>query len=154
MVRRPTHPDFQDLAERSYQRQIRQLKPDTAAYAKQKEQEDERQVVRTSERGLVPAAEANVPAAVATYGAHKPDDAAVDRLVSHLNNECVFLLTPDRTRFAAAPAGEKTTPTQKSRISTKRTSTLTKRLSAYVQRLTQYFDEHTKEIRENCTLCY
>lgn len=65
-----------------------------AAYAKQKEQEDERQVVRTSERSLVPAAEANVPAAVATYGAHKPDDAAVDRRVSHLNNECVFFADP------------------------------------------------------------
>ncbi|WFD37316.1 SYF2 splicing factor [Malassezia japonica] len=126
--------DFQDLAERSYQRQIRQLKPDTAAYAKQKEQEDERQVVRTSERGLVPAAEANVPAAVATYGAHKPDDAAVDRLVSHLNNEQDQIRRRSRRR-EDDPDAEITYINEKNKH--------------FNKKIKRYFDEHTKEIREN-----
>lgn len=39
---------------------------------------------------LVPAAEArDVPAAVAAYGTHAPDEEAIDRMVSHLNAEYV-----------------------------------------------------------------
>lgn len=96
--------DFQDLAERSYQRQVAQLKPDLAAYASQKSEAgaspgasakhagDEGALVRAEAaqgKKLVPASEANVSPAVATYGQHKPSAAAVDRLVSHLNHECV-----------------------------------------------------------------
>ena len=158
--------DFQDLAERSYQRQIAQLKPDVASYAKEKEKEAQRSeerphgtVAKRDDGTLVPAGEADVPHAVATYGTHKPDDSAVDRLLSHLNHEyvcAIALLThPDRTRSVAAAAGAKTTPTPRSRTSTSATSTSTARSSAYVvagPTLTQqYFGEKTQEIRDNRT---
>ena len=61
--------DFQDLAERSYQRQLKHCTPDVARYRRDKAASDE------AERD---------PAA---YGTHAPDADAVDRLVQHLNYE-------------------------------------------------------------------
>lgn len=144
--------DFQELAERSYQRQIAQLKPDHAAYAAQKRAEAER--AGSSKDATPPAAPSqalttrkddekavtrpSVPLSVAEYGQHRPDDAAVDRLVSHLNNEYVRRADgranpPDRSTSAGAAAVVRTTPTTRSPISTRRTSTLTRRSNAYVR---------------------
>ena len=62
--------DFQDLAERSYQRQLKRLTPDVARYQRDK-------AASADEAQRDPAA----------YGTHAPDDDAVDRLVQHLNYE-------------------------------------------------------------------
>jgi len=148
----PTHPDFQDLAERSYQRQIRQLKPDHIAYAQQKHAETHAEAPRpTGERQIMRASEAVVPPAVASYGTHAPDEDAVDRLVSHLNHEYVTHTYAGTTRSSAAAGAARTTWTSRARISTSATSASTARSSVYVRLLTQYFGEHTKELRENCT---
>lgn len=100
--------DFQDLAERSYQRQLKTLTPDLAAYAKQKEAEAQSTTTPSeqtstaltttsdSQQALVPAKEAKVSAAVASYGTHKPDEDSIDRLVSHLNHEYVQRRLTDR----------------------------------------------------------
>ena len=106
-VRRLPHPDFQDLAERSYRRQIAHLKPDVAAYEKQKESDTEPRPSASAQHALIPASEAQVPKAVAEYGAHRPDDDAVDRLVSHLNHEYVAPLTQTRPDPAAQPAARR-----------------------------------------------
>ncbi|WFD21193.1 SYF2 splicing factor [Malassezia caprae] len=120
--------DFQDLAERSYQRQIRQLKPDHAAYAQQKHAEaptGERQLLRTGEA---------VSPAVASYGTHAPDEDAVDRLVSHLNHEHDQIQRRSRRREDDLDV-EGTYINQRN-----------KRFNRKIQR---YFGEHTKELREN-----
>ena len=103
--------DFQDLAERSYLRQLKQFTPDRSAYIRQKEQEERQQQEKCSTsatsshsrsalsapstddsdgRALVPAKDAPVSPAIASYGTHKPEESAVDRLVKHLNHEYVF----------------------------------------------------------------
>lgn len=64
--------DFQDLAERSYQRQLKHFTPDVARY-----QRDKAASAASNEAEHDPAA----------YGTHAPDDDAVDRLVQHLNYE-------------------------------------------------------------------
>ena len=140
--------DFQDLAERSYLRQVAQLKPDLAAYSAQKTHANEAAHERTEApapaagdpgalvraetaegKTLVPASEANVPPAVATYGQHRPSAADVDRLVSHLNHECVPA-DADRTTSSAAAGSAKTIRMQRSTTSTSATSTSTARWSA------------------------
>ena len=149
--------DFQELAERSYQRQIAQLKPDHAAYAAQKRAEAERaeseragsskdaapaaapsQALTTRKDDEKAVARPSVPLSVAEYGQHRPDEAAVDRLVSHLNNEYVrrsdgHTNPSDRSTFAGAAAVVRTTPTTRSPTSTRRTSTLTRKSNAYVR---------------------
>lgn len=63
----------------------------------------------SAHHALIPASEAQVPKAVAEYGAHRPDDDAVDRLVSHLNHEYVTPLTQTRPDPAAQPAARRRT---------------------------------------------
>lgn len=155
--------DFQDLAERSYQRQLKRLTPDRAAYARQKEQESQEGAstavaTRAGSDALVPAREAGASPTVRAYGTHAPDDEAVDRLVHHLNHEYVLRTgiahTAGRTRSSGAVGAVKTISTSKARTSTSATSASTGRSSAYVHphaSLTQYFGEHTQEFRENRT---
>ncbi|SHO79949.1 Similar to S.cerevisiae protein SYF2 (Member of the NineTeen Complex (NTC)) [Malassezia sympodialis ATCC 42132] len=131
--------DFQDLAERSYQRQIRQLKPDRAAYAEQKQAEANTEAARPSrepprDRQLVRASEAAVAPAVASYGTHAPDEDAVDRLVTHLNYEHDQIHRRSRRREDDLDV-EGTYINQRN-----------KRFNRKIQR---YFGEHTKELREN-----
>ncbi|WFD28939.1 SYF2 splicing factor [Malassezia nana] len=117
--------DFQDLAERSYQRQIQQLKPDRAAYELQKRAESQ-----AASRELVH----STPAAVASYGTHAPDEDAVDRLVTHLNHEHDQIQRRSRRREDDLDV-EGTYINQRN-----------KRFNRKIQR---YFGEHTKELREN-----
>ncbi|KAL4399673.1 Pre-mRNA-splicing factor Syf2 [Malassezia pachydermatis] len=138
--------DFQDLAERSYQRQLKTLTPDLAAYAKQKEAEAQSTTTPSeqtstaltttsdSQQALVPAKEAKVSAAVASYGTHKPDEDSIDRLVSHLNHEQDQIRHRSRRREDDLDV-EGTYINQRN-----------KRFNRKIQR---YFGEHTKELREN-----
>ncbi|WFD08455.1 SYF2 splicing factor [Malassezia vespertilionis] len=127
--------DFQDLAERAYQRQIKLLKPDIQAYAKEEEAEHERPAASfVTQRDLVPASEAQVPAAVATYGKHAPDMAAVDRLVSHLNHEQDQIRRRSRRR-------DDDTDTNVTYINEKN--------KHFNKKIKRYFDEYTQEIRDN-----
>ncbi|WFD45200.1 SYF2 splicing factor [Malassezia psittaci] len=135
--------DFQDLAERSYRRQVAQLKPDHAAYVKQTEEEKEyesgasQQPASTNQGGemaLIPASQASLPKAVAEYGAHRPDERAVDRLVSHLNHEQDQIRRRSRRRDDA-PDAEITYINEKNKH--------------FNKKIKRYYDEHTKEIREN-----
>ncbi|WFD48941.1 SYF2 splicing factor [Malassezia furfur] len=126
--------DFQDLAERSYRRQIAHLKPDVAAYEKQKESDTEPRPSASAQHALIPASEAQVPKAVAEYGAHRPDDDAVDRLVSHLNHEQDQIRRRSRRRDDG-PDAEITYINEKNKH--------------FNKKIKRYYDEHTKEIREN-----
>lgn len=144
--------DFQDLAERSYLRQISQLKPDHAAYQEQKKEEesrDERTDIRgsastavagrldSSSGALTVASETtDAPLAVKQYGQHRPDEDAVDRMVKHLNQEYVGCRRnadcAGRIRSAGAAGGVLMILMRISPTSTTRTSTLTRRSSVYV----------------------
>ncbi|WFC96439.1 SYF2 splicing factor [Malassezia brasiliensis] len=126
--------DFQDLAERSYRRQIAHLKPDLASYEKQKEAETEPHPPASAQHALIPASEAQVPKAVAEYGAHRPDEEAVDRLVSHLNHEQDQIRRRSRRRNDG-PDAEITYINEKNKH--------------FNKKIKRYYDEHTKEIREN-----
>lgn len=137
--------DFQDLAERSYQRQVAGMRPDMGAYAQQKEAAaapgaaagDAGALVRAESaagHALVPASSADVPAAVATYGQHRPSSAAVDRLVSHLNHEQDHIRSRSRAR-ADDPDAE--------------VNYINKRNKHFNHKIERYFDEYTREIREN-----
>lgn len=139
--------DYQDLAERSYQRQVAGLRPDKGAYAQQQEAAaaaaarpagDAGVLVRAESaagHALVPAAAAaDVPPAVATYGQHRPSSTAVDRLVSHLNHEQDHIRSRSRAR-ADDPDAE--------------VNYINKRNKHFNHKIERYYDEYTREIREN-----
>ncbi|WFD34332.1 SYF2 splicing factor [Malassezia cuniculi] len=164
--------DFQDLAERSYLRQVAQLKPDIAAYKAQQggggesaadagdassadarpsrpagpagQHADVGTLVRAETaqgKTLIPASEADVPLGVATYGQHKPSNAAVDRLVSHLNHEQDHIKRRSRQRDED--------PDAEVNYINKRNKHFNRKIERVRRTANKYYDEYTREIREN-----
>ncbi|WFD32912.1 SYF2 splicing factor [Malassezia sp. CBS 17886] len=136
--------DFQELAERSYLRQVAQLKPDMAAYAQQKEAAAQRAAsaprssaltVQDARAGPLAAADApHLSHGAAAYGTHRPSEGAVDRLVSHVNHEQDAIRRRSRRR-AEDPDAEITYINEKNKH--------------FNKKIKRYYDEHTKEIRDN-----
>lgn len=88
--------DFETAAERTYNRQIRDLKPNVSAYQSTKADSYVGPTSASSSalihRGdgngqLISRADIDTAYSHLTYGDHKPSDVDVDRLVSHLNME-------------------------------------------------------------------
>ncbi len=82
--------DFGDAAEKAYQRQLRSLKPDVAAY---KQQRDADQSARKATGKAVVLGGDEI-----YYGDHRPSDDALDRVVSHLNKERELIQNRSRRR--------------------------------------------------------
>lgn len=135
--------DFQDAAERSYQRQVRQLKPDLAAYRQQRDtistlhSSSSALTQRGKQQGQV-VKHLDGPGQVDTihYGSHTPSDDAIDRVVSHLNHEQQNIKTRSRKRQENPDAD---------------ITYINDRNKHFNKKLQCFFDNKTKEIRENRT---
>lgn len=70
-----------------------------------------------------------------TYGEHRPDDAALDRVASHLNAEAVIRNKRSRAR-ADDPDAEVNYINDKNKH--------------FNKKIARFYDKYTTEIRENC----
>ncbi|KAN0066275.1 Pre-mRNA-splicing factor SYF2 [Thecaphora frezii] len=142
--------DFQDAAERSYQRQVRSLKPDLANYEAQKaaiESSSSTGASTSSSTALTVRPDAvragqvvrredlYRDASTIVYGDHKPSEEAIDRVVGHLNLEQEKIKRRSRRRTDDTD-GE--------------VDYINKKNQHFNKKLKRYYDEYTKEIRENC----
>ncbi|KAK0525314.1 Pre-mRNA-splicing factor SYF2 [Tilletia horrida] len=138
--------DFNTAAERSYQRQVRNLKPDLKEYertmvdasaaAGSSSSGVSQALIRTPGQGssstsaLVPAVEQDA----LSYGTHKPSEAAMERLASHINNEHEVRANRSRKR-PVDPDAEVTYINEKNR--------------RFNEKAERFFGKYTKEIRDS-----
>ncbi|KDN45228.1 SYF2-domain-containing protein [Tilletiaria anomala UBC 951] len=140
--------DFETAAERSYNRKIRELKPNVKAYQATRDEPlvgaadagpssaSSSLIRRQEEAGdqLISRSDLDSAYAHLSYGDHKPSDADVDRLVTHLNLEKAQRQKRGRSR-EEDPDGEVTY-----------INDYNKRFNEKVKR---FYDKYTTEIREN-----
>lgn len=134
--------DHETNAERVYNRQIRDLKPNVAAYnaskaASSRAGTSSSALVNSSPAGdgqLVPHSELESAYSHLSYGDHKPSDADVDRLVSHLNHEQAARYKRSRKRDDDPDA---------------EVNYINERNRQFNAKVTRFFDRYTKEIRDN-----
>ncbi|SPO34558.1 uncharacterized protein PSFLO_00029 [Pseudozyma flocculosa] len=142
--------DFKDMAERSYQRQIRSMKPDLSSYEAQRaalESQSAGGPASSSSSALTVRSGSGTSgqvvrredlyrdASTVYYGDHKPTDEAIDRVVGHLNLEQEQIKRRSRIRKDDTD-GE--------------VDYINKKNQHFNKKLKRYYDEYTKEIRENC----
>lgn len=70
-----------------------------------------------------------------TYGEHKPDDAALDRVASHLNSEAAMRNKRSRARPDDADA---------------EVNYINDKNKHFNKKIARFYDKYTTEIRENC----
>ncbi|EPQ32455.1 uncharacterized protein PFL1_00651 [Pseudozyma flocculosa PF-1] len=141
--------DFKDMAERSYQRQIRSMKPDLSSYEAQRaalESQSAGGPASSSSSALTVRSGSGTSgqvvrredlyrdASTVYYGDHKPTDEAIDRVVGHLNLEQEQIKRRSRIRKDDTD-GE--------------VDYINKKNQHFNKKLKRYYDEYTKEIREN-----
>ncbi|KAE8258807.1 hypothetical protein A4X13_0g1438 [Tilletia indica] len=142
--------DFNTAAERSYQRQVRMLKPDLREYEKTMAEASaaagsssassssaSQALIRTGSPAgaLVRSEGAAASAADAfSYGTHKPNDVALERLAAHINNEHEVRENRSRKR-PVDPDAEVTYINEKNR--------------RFNEKAERFFGKYTKEIRES-----
>jgi pre-mRNA-splicing factor SYF2 len=93
--------DPNSAAERAYRRKVQGLKPDLASYSATRSgsssSSSSSALVRSNagtSSQIVRREDLDVNDGKLSYGGHKPDEAAVDRVISNLNLECVTLPLP------------------------------------------------------------
>ncbi|ETS63491.1 hypothetical protein PaG_01777 [Moesziomyces aphidis] len=118
--------DFGDAAEKAYQRQLRSLKPDVAAY---KQQRDADQSARKATGKAVVLGGDEI-----YYGDHRPSDDALDRVVSHLNKERELIQNRSRRRQDADDD---------------QVNYINDDNKHFNKKLKRFYDKQTQEIREN-----
>lgn len=137
--------DTNSLAARSYARNIRSFKPDLAAYKRENAGEDEPSSTVSSSssstalmrqpQGQQQVARRNELNPVdLSYGSHKPNDNAIDRVVSHINLEADVRDKRSRKRHHD-DTGDVTYINDKN--------------AAYNRKINRHFDQYTQEIRDN-----
>ncbi|KAL9938216.1 hypothetical protein V8E36_002839 [Tilletia maclaganii] len=133
--------DFNTAAERTYQRQLRQLKPDLKEYertmtdasaaAGSSSSTTSQALIRTNN----PSNSLAVPEGDAlSYGTHKPSEAALERLASHINNEHEVKANRSRKR-PVDPDSEVTYINEKNR--------------RFNEKAERFYGKYTKEIRDS-----
>uniref|UniRef100_V5F0L8 Pre-mRNA-splicing factor SYF2 n=2 Tax=Kalmanozyma brasiliensis (strain GHG001) TaxID=1365824 RepID=V5F0L8_KALBG len=130
--------DFGDAAERAYQRQVRMLRPNVAGY---KKQQTEAEAIKASSpastvliKGKGRATAQEVVLDDFHYGAHKPSDDAIDRVVSHLNQEKQMIKNRSRRRQDDPDA---------------EVNYINDGNKHFNKKLKRFYDKQTQEIREN-----
>lgn len=132
--------DTNSLAARSYARNIRSFKPDLAAYKRENVGEAEPSsstssaLVRQSQPGQQVARRNELNPVDLSYGSHKPNDNAIDRVVSHINLESDVRDKRSRKRHHD-DTGDVTYINDKN--------------AAYNRKINRHFDQYTQEIRDN-----
>ncbi|CAO1623297.1 unnamed protein product [Parajaminaea phylloscopi] len=140
--------DANGLAARSYQRGLKTFKPDLKSYESSTAASAQSSPSRASssalvQRGTTEQALARPIAAPAagiddlTYGTHRADDNAVDRVVSHLNMEADVRSKRSRKRPNAGANGEEDV------------TYINDKNAHFNRKLGRYYDAYTKEIRDN-----
>ncbi|CAD6897487.1 unnamed protein product [Tilletia controversa] len=139
--------DFNTAAERSYQRQVRMLKPDMREYertmaeasvaAGSSSSSGSQALIRTanSAGALIRSdASSSTTADALSYGTHKPSEVALERLAAHINNEHEVRENRSRKR-PVDPDAEVTYINEKNR--------------RFNEKAERFFGKYTKEIRES-----
>ncbi|KAK0557168.1 Pre-mRNA-splicing factor SYF2 [Tilletia horrida] len=142
--------DFNTAAERSYQRQVRQMKPDLKEYERSMVDASNASGTSSSSSALVRSGQSSgalittnsgtstssayQDADALSYGTHKPSEAAFERLASHINHEHEVRATRSRKR-PADPDSEVTYINEKNR--------------KFNEKAERFFGKYTKEIRES-----
>ncbi|GAC97819.1 splicing factor [Pseudozyma hubeiensis SY62] len=123
--------DFGDAAKRAYQRQLKTIKPDLAAYKKQTQQAGSSHLATPASLSLTrPDTRAHDEL---HYGTHQPNDDAVDRVITHLNAEKQKIKNRSRRRN---DDGEEVNYINDSN-------------RHFNKKLKRFYDKQTQEIREN-----
>jgi hypothetical protein len=140
-------PDPDSAAERAYRRQLKLLKPDMKAYSSQKSSAPSSSsgatsLIRSSHNGASGSAQVirrddllSSDNSTLSYGEHKPDDAALDRVSSHLNAEAVLRTKHSRRRPDDSEA---------------EVNYINDKNKHYNKKIARFYDKYTTEIRENC----
>lgn len=134
--------DFNGLAARSYQRTLRGLKPDLKGYqrAEGSNQGSSNALVRrdegssSSSQAVVRKEDVYSNLNTLSYGNHKANDQAIDRVISHINAEAVNREKRSRKR-PTDDEGEVTYINEKNAV--------------FNRKLGRAYDEYTKDIRDN-----
>ncbi|CBQ67636.1 conserved hypothetical protein [Sporisorium reilianum SRZ2] len=127
--------DFGDAAERAYQRQLRALKPDVAAYRKRRDDEERVKASGPAGGALVRSGSAARGAVDELhYGTHRPSDDALDRVVNHLNHEKQLIQNRSRRRNDEPDA---------------EVNYINDGNRHFNKKLKRFYDKQTQEIREN-----
>ncbi|SJX60272.1 related to SYF2-pre-mRNA-splicing factor [Sporisorium reilianum f. sp. reilianum] len=127
--------DFGDAAERAYQRQLRVLKPDVAAYRKRRDDEERVKASGPAGGALVRSGSAARGAVDELhYGTHRPSDDALDRVVNHLNHEKQLIQNRSRRRNDEPDA---------------EVNYINDANRHFNKKLKRFYDKQTQEIREN-----
>ncbi|UZJ56680.1 hypothetical protein CBS101457_006000 [Exobasidium rhododendri] len=137
--------DPNSAAERSYRRRVQQIKPDMKAYASQKSiagsSSPSASLVAAPDKGSSQVLRrddlANSSSSALTYGEHKPDDAALDRVSSHLNEEAIIRTKHSRRRPDDGDA---------------EVNYINDKNKHYNKKIARFYDKYTTEIRENCEI--
>lgn len=127
---------------RSYARQLRGFKPDVEAYRQGSGSSSSNGKAANASSALVPKSGSSSTALVhgaanpndLSYGAHRPNDDAIDRVVSHLNVESSLRDKRSRKR-PQQDGGDVTYINEKN--------------AAFNRKVNRHFDQYTQEIRDN-----
>ncbi|SPO20801.1 related to SYF2 - pre-mRNA-splicing factor [Ustilago trichophora] len=129
--------DFGDAAERAYQRQVRMLKPDVAAYRQSKSESEALKANSPASSALIKVkgkGKDETQSDELHYGTHKPSDDAIDRVVNHLNHQRQIIQNRSRRRHDD-PDAEVNYINDSNRH--------------FNKKLKRFYDKQTQEIREN-----
>ncbi|CEH12660.1 Cyclin D-interacting protein GCIP [Ceraceosorus bombacis] len=138
--------DAQSTAERGYNRKIKDMKPDLNGYRKAKEADlgvgsasssSSGALIRTASGSsqMARRGDVQIPTSQSlSYGTHKPNEEALDKVISHMNVESTFKANRSRKR-AEDPDAE--------------VNYINNENKHFNNKIRRFYDESTRTIREN-----